>query len=620
MKKYLRSMLHMCVVAGVVVVQTDNSFAMNNNYSIIGSEEQGISDDSSQEIEDSKVETKLDKDTVANVPCENLRKVINSKLGRGEITDPVTIKDIESMTGVFDANFKGITSLEGMQHAKNITMLAIKGNGLSDLSPISGLTNLTQIYAYTNEFTDLSQISGLTNLVYLNFGDNKIKDISPIKDMHKLEKIFLYQNQIEDITPVKDMKNLWYLDVRQNNVKSLHGLEELTSLKELYVYQNQIKDLSPIKNLTGLTKLYFNNNQVVDLSPLSNLANLQAVFASSQLIYLEEMEANSSTCVVKNPFKGVNGETLPIVNISDGGSVEGDYVIWGNLHMGTNMKNYNTSVGVNIGNASVLYSAIVRQNIKVVDNIAPSIEIVLSESDWTREGIDMNISAKDDLSGVNKIVLPNGNEVYDNEAIFSVSENGEYKFLVYDNEGNVSEKIIPISNIDSNSPEVDIEGTIVDKKYVIKIKVNDFESGVEYVILPDGTKVDFDGKNEVETTLDNPGAYSIIAVDKVGNEKIYDFELNKIEYVQPENEDKDESERDEGEDERDDNESERDEVEDERDENESERDDETLLENKENNNHNPKTGDNGIAIYIIGLAISMISIVLVNVKKKTSDN
>jgi len=47
---------------------------------------------------------------------------------------------------------------------------------------------------------------------------NQISDVSPLKGLTKLKELSLTSNQITDITPLKGLTNLWELDLRFNPI------------------------------------------------------------------------------------------------------------------------------------------------------------------------------------------------------------------------------------------------------------------------------------------------------------------------------------------------------------------------------------------------------------------
>ncbi len=166
-------------------------------------------------------------ETIVNIPDDNLKKLINDTLGKGEVLDDVTQTEMESITSLGTYNVMyDISSLEGLQYAVNLQYLKIAGANIEDLSPISGLTNLMSIDISGSNITDLTPISNLENLNFINVERNNISDISPFSNLKKLEYIDVAGNNISDISPATNL-----------------------SLDEFYIGENQILDFSPMPSV-----------------------------------------------------------------------------------------------------------------------------------------------------------------------------------------------------------------------------------------------------------------------------------------------------------------------------------------------------------------------------------
>lgn len=75
-----------------------------------------------------------------NVPDGVLRQAINTALGRGAL-DHLNRGELAQLTSLDISNL-GVSSLEGLQYATNLTTLNAANNNISDTSPIAGLTQL----------------------------------------------------------------------------------------------------------------------------------------------------------------------------------------------------------------------------------------------------------------------------------------------------------------------------------------------------------------------------------------------------------------------------------------------------------------------------------------------
>ena len=129
-----------------------------------------------------------------NVPDNNLRKLLNEKLGEKLGTtrtanQKITDVELEKLTDL-NLDNSNITSLTGIEAAKNLKNLSLNHNSISDLSPLAGLTSLKTLSLKENKITDISPLTGLTSLTSLNLEDQQpsIKPTdksfaSPLKDL-----------------------------------------------------------------------------------------------------------------------------------------------------------------------------------------------------------------------------------------------------------------------------------------------------------------------------------------------------------------------------------------------------------------------------------------------------
>ena len=129
-------------------------------------------------------EIKLDVLTIDQwMPDKNLQTVVANILNKPAAQ--ITQKDMLSLTDII-ALRENISSLEGLQYAKNLTYINFYDNHISDLTPISKLYGLTILWFGINDISDISMIQNLTNVSQINFDDNHISDLSSISFLPNL--------------------------------------------------------------------------------------------------------------------------------------------------------------------------------------------------------------------------------------------------------------------------------------------------------------------------------------------------------------------------------------------------------------------------------------------------
>jgi Leucine-rich repeat (LRR) protein len=205
------------------------------------------------------------------MPDPNLLAAVQKALDITHIPTEAEMLDlIELRTG----NNRGIKNLTGLASAKNLWLVDLLGNQISDLSPLSGMTSLTNLNLESNQIVDLSPLEGLP-LRRLSLKHNQIEDISPLVAATEMMWLFLSGNQITDISAVSDMVDLRTLIAEQNSIYILGDLSRLARLTELRLDENQVESIAGFEWLTSLEVLNLRNNQVSDIEPLVGLARLK---------------------------------------------------------------------------------------------------------------------------------------------------------------------------------------------------------------------------------------------------------------------------------------------------------------------------------------------------------
>ena len=78
------------------------------------------------------------------IPDTNLRAAIEAALGKATGA-PINVADMKSLDFLY-AGARGISDLNGLEAAANLTYLTLSDNNIVDISPLSGLTNLRDLY------------------------------------------------------------------------------------------------------------------------------------------------------------------------------------------------------------------------------------------------------------------------------------------------------------------------------------------------------------------------------------------------------------------------------------------------------------------------------------------
>ncbi|MDS1006697.1 OmpL47-type beta-barrel domain-containing protein, partial [Clostridium sporogenes] len=164
-----------------------------------------------------------------------------------------------------------------------------------------------------------------------------------------------------------------------------------------------------------------------------------------------------------------------------------------------------------------------------IDKELPTLNLSTYTTSSTNGNVDINIDAKDTLSGVKEIKV-NGTVIKGNK--YTVSTNGTYTVEVIDNAGNKTSKQIGISNIDKELPTIAVSGNPTEwtnNNVVLNIIAKD-NIGVKSITLPDGKVVNSD---KTDFTVNKNGTYKFMVEDEAGNKSTKEVIVNKIDKELP---------------------------------------------------------------------------------------
>lgn len=173
-----------------------------------------------------------------------------------------------------------------------------------------------------------------------------------------------------------------------------------------------------------------------------------------------------------------------------------------------------------------------------IDKTAPTASLTQSPNDFTNGNVVLTLDNIQDtgVSGLKRIILPNGTEVAPAITTYSVTENGVYEFIVEDNAGNQTIKTIEVKNIDKVNPTANISAEHNDftNKNILLFLTEIEDSGVsglQSIKLPNGTiKKTFE---DISYEVDKNGLYRFEIQDNAGNITSKEYNVENIDKQQP---------------------------------------------------------------------------------------
>lgn len=247
----------------------------------------------------------------------NLEQLIKEKIGKDENGNykELTKELLEEVDELYSYG-RGIKSLEGLEHAKNLESVSLGDSLISDISPLYNLENLHTINLDHNKLTKIDYLPnlngtfvniGLSNnqittfnapanieadYASINLAYNQLTNIDALPNINaEYLEISLEENQITNITGLANMKaeSVVSIILANNQISNIDplstitvkGVETPTGTVAGSVYfdlrSNQLKSVDALKNIKEMNKLFASHNEISSISALKNLPELTVV-------------------------------------------------------------------------------------------------------------------------------------------------------------------------------------------------------------------------------------------------------------------------------------------------------------------------------------------------------
>lgn len=276
-----------------------------------------------------------------SVPDPGLNAAIRAALQKP--VGPLTEQDLLSLISL-DAGSREVSSVTGLEAARNLEHLFLDSNRLTNFSLPGNLTNLSELYLLDNPLTNCSLPGGLANLGTLNIefcslprltlpagltalneldlGVNGLTSFTVPPDATNLAFLSLFANQLTNLTLPPGLTRLSTLDLDGNKLTHLALPSDLTSLETLLLRENQLSDFILPAGLGRLSFLALDENQLTQFIFPPGLTNLSSVgLLDNQLTMITlppDITQLTGFFVDRNPFTTlVLSEPLAATNLAD---------------------------------------------------------------------------------------------------------------------------------------------------------------------------------------------------------------------------------------------------------------------------------------------------------------
>lgn len=409
-------------------------------------------------------------------PLRYLTKLSHLNLSNNRITD------INPLSKLRNSNLN--TLILDNNHLTNVSVLSRGFSGLKELSlNNTGLTNLIglreselsglkSLYLRNNGLTTIPDLYNLKNLALLDLSNNKISDLSNINgrflpaDMN-LKTLDLSNNLINDLSPLEQNDQLepWLA----------------MSLDYLNLSSNKITNIEPIAEFLSASAgcdVNLDNNQISDISILDDSILFKydsEVSILNQRINLLPEEYNiGNTFTMKNTIIGPYHKKVTNISVLPNGyyNSKSENVTWTDLASGKLTLRYKWNETYKLGYRPVLtikFSGTATK--KIIQLTDPTILLEIPSEIKMSDLKDDNtkVGAKSKINLKNTVNFTGGFKIY-TEPIFYVSEVGNNQNKVPVKVYKTKDKVLG----SSSTPLMTLDKYKISQDFFIKAKKSDF--------------------------------------------------------------------------------------------------------------------------------------------------
>ena len=224
---------------------------------------------------------------------------------------PLTTQDLLTLTNL-NASSRNISSIEGLEPARNLVALNLQVNRLTSFSLPSELHRLLSLNVSANPLTNFLLPNGLTNLTTLILEGDGLAAFALPGDLPNLRTLNVDDNELTTLTLPANLTNLVSLDLSFNLLTNFTVPAGMTNLTTLIFAGNLLTNFSLPPGLSGLTDLYLAENQLTSFTLPADMTNLlELTLSFNQLTNVAFPAALPSLLKLDLDFNRLTGLELP---------------------------------------------------------------------------------------------------------------------------------------------------------------------------------------------------------------------------------------------------------------------------------------------------------------------
>lgn len=235
-----------------------------------------------------------------NITDPTLRSLVRDQLML-QPEDELNSDDMLRLTNLVIPANTSVSSLDGLQDAKNLSRLDIQTSSIDSLNPLAQCRQLREINLTSDaDQVDISALANMKNLESVNLSGVHASDyqafqstknltylsisrvnLQPqirmlagaLKSLDHLQELHLNNCDLVDIAGLARDVRADIVDLQNNRISDGQALGELKNSRELWLSGNRLTTVAPLAKLTTLRRLYLmgmpNISDIDSLGPLS---------------------------------------------------------------------------------------------------------------------------------------------------------------------------------------------------------------------------------------------------------------------------------------------------------------------------------------------------------------
>ena len=176
-------------------------------------------------------------------------------------------------------NNGGIQTLNDLTHLKNLKIIRIEMQDITDIAPLSQLEALEEVDLNHNPIADVSPLAGLFSLRAVCVFDSRVSDFSSLASCPLLVNIDAGRTRVTSFAAFAGLNGLTFLKVTFAPLSTLAGVDSLAGLERLELGDVRNHDLTPLLKMPLLKEVHLLEGQRADAERDLSGASFQVLFS-----------------------------------------------------------------------------------------------------------------------------------------------------------------------------------------------------------------------------------------------------------------------------------------------------------------------------------------------------